>query len=72
MIRMNTDTELVLTSELLQSADDTVFEQKSDLGFHFGRSNAKNRYSKRRDYRGRGEGFQIRKILSAVLSWANG
>lgn len=53
---MNTDTELVLTSELLQSADDTVFEQKSDLGFHFGRGNAKNRYSKRRDYGGGGRG----------------
>lgn len=66
MMRMNADTELVLTSDLLQSADDTVFQQRNDIGFYFGRGNTKNRYSKCTDYRE--EGFQIRKILSVILN----
>lgn len=65
-MQMNADTELVLTSDRLQSADSTAFQQRNYIGFYFGRGNTKNRCSKCSDYRE--EGFQIRKILSVILN----
>lgn len=66
MMRMNADTKRLLTSDLLQSADATVFQQRNDIGFYFGRGNTKNRYSKCTDYREKA--FKSERFLSVILN----